>query len=146
MEGLHTVGDIITKISVNCVINLHVALLFMCLFLWVYPMCGYNCLYIYGYCLYMLHVYVYYYFSMNPVHLQNVFVCLRFIYKFSTRVLCVYVLIACSSKTFMWHSLVGCWVCYSMFHREKKHIFSCSIARYGWSGMLQRIFCMGFMT
>jgi hypothetical protein len=65
VEGLHTVGDILTKISVNCVINLHVALLFTCLFLWVYPMCGYNCLYIYGYFLYMLHVYVYCYFSMN---------------------------------------------------------------------------------
>ena len=34
MEGLHAVGDIITKISANCVINLHVALLFTCLFLW----------------------------------------------------------------------------------------------------------------
>jgi hypothetical protein len=65
VEGLHAVGDILTKISVNCVINLHAALLFTCLFLWVYPMCGYNCLYIYGYFLYMLHVYVYCYFSMN---------------------------------------------------------------------------------
>jgi hypothetical protein len=54
MEGMHTIGDIITKISVNCVINLHVALLFTCLFLWVYPMCSYYCLYIYGYFLYML--------------------------------------------------------------------------------------------
>jgi hypothetical protein len=35
MEVLHVVGDIITKISVDCVINLHVALLFTCLFLWV---------------------------------------------------------------------------------------------------------------
>ena len=35
MEGLHVVGDILTKISANCVINLHVALLFTCLFLWV---------------------------------------------------------------------------------------------------------------
>ena len=35
MEGLHVVGEIITKISANCVINLHVALLFTCLFLWV---------------------------------------------------------------------------------------------------------------
>jgi hypothetical protein len=35
VEGLHMVGDILTKISSNCVINLHVALLFMCLFLWV---------------------------------------------------------------------------------------------------------------
>jgi hypothetical protein len=51
MEGLHAVGDILTKISVNCVINLHAALLFPCLFLWVL--------------LYMLHVYVYCYFSVN---------------------------------------------------------------------------------
>jgi hypothetical protein len=35
VEGLHTVGDILTKISVNCVMNLHVALLFTFLFLWV---------------------------------------------------------------------------------------------------------------
>jgi hypothetical protein len=42
VEGLHVVGEIITKISVNCVINLQAALLFMCLFLWIYPMCGYN--------------------------------------------------------------------------------------------------------
>ena len=66
VEGLHTVGDILKKISVNCVINLHVALLFTCLFLWVYPMCVYNCLCIYGCYLYMLHVYVYCYFSVNP--------------------------------------------------------------------------------
>jgi hypothetical protein len=37
VEGLHAVGDILTKISANCVINLHVALLFTCLFLWVFP-------------------------------------------------------------------------------------------------------------
>jgi hypothetical protein len=35
VEVLHAVGDILTKISVNCVINLHVALLFTCVFLWV---------------------------------------------------------------------------------------------------------------
>jgi FtsH-binding integral membrane protein len=66
VKGLHTFGHILTKISVNCVIHLHVALLFTCLFLWVYSMCGYNCLYSYGYCLYMLYVCVYFYFSMNP--------------------------------------------------------------------------------
>jgi hypothetical protein len=65
VECLNIVGDIITKISVKCVIKLHVALLFTCVFLWFYLMCGYNCLYIYGYFLYMLHVHVYYYFSMN---------------------------------------------------------------------------------
>jgi hypothetical protein len=36
VEGLHAVGDILTKISVNSVINLHVALLFPCLYLWVF--------------------------------------------------------------------------------------------------------------
>ena len=35
MEGLHAIGDILTKISANCVINLHIALLFTFLFLWV---------------------------------------------------------------------------------------------------------------
>jgi hypothetical protein len=38
MEVLHTVGDILTKTSVNCVINLHAALLFPCLFLQIYLM------------------------------------------------------------------------------------------------------------
>jgi hypothetical protein len=58
VEGMHVVGDILTKISVNCVINLHGALLFTCLILWVYPMHDYNYLYVYRYFLYMLHVYV----------------------------------------------------------------------------------------
>jgi hypothetical protein len=44
VEGLHAVGDILTNISVNYVINLHAALLITCLFLWVYSLCGYNCL------------------------------------------------------------------------------------------------------
>jgi hypothetical protein len=35
VEGLHAVSDILTNISANCVINLHAALLFTCLFLWV---------------------------------------------------------------------------------------------------------------
>jgi hypothetical protein len=35
VEGLHIVGDIITNIHANCMINLHDALLFTCLFLWV---------------------------------------------------------------------------------------------------------------
>jgi hypothetical protein len=36
MEDLNVVGDIITKISVNCVINLHATLLFLCLVLQIY--------------------------------------------------------------------------------------------------------------
>jgi hypothetical protein len=66
VEGLVAIDDILTEIGVNCMINFHVALLFACVVLWIYLMCGYKCLYIYGYCLYMLHVYVYCYFSMNP--------------------------------------------------------------------------------
>jgi hypothetical protein len=58
MEGLHIVSDNLIKISVNCVINLHVALLFTCFILWFYPMRDYDCLYVYGYFMYMLHVYV----------------------------------------------------------------------------------------
>jgi hypothetical protein len=54
MEGLYIVGDIITKISAICVIKLHAALLFACFVLWVYLMHGYDCLYIYGYFLYMI--------------------------------------------------------------------------------------------
>ena len=67
VEGLHTVGDILTKISVNCVINLHVALSFMFLFLWVF------CVYVACICLLL--------FQYESVFLHNVFVCLRFIYK-----------------------------------------------------------------
>jgi hypothetical protein len=106
VEGLHTVGDILTKISVNCVINLPVALLFTCLFLWVYHMCGYNYIYIYGYCLHMLHVYVYYHFRMN--------LCIYSMY-FSIYILYInfwkiYVCICFNCmhfKKIMWHSSVG---------------------------------------
>jgi hypothetical protein len=86
VEGLHAVGDILTKISVNCVINLHAALLFTCLFLGL----SYGLFPVYVACMRLLL------FQCEFVHLRNVFVCLRFIYKASTRVLCVYVLIACS--------------------------------------------------
>jgi hypothetical protein len=67
MEGLHVVDDIFTKISINCVINLHVALLFTCLFLWV--------LSIYATCICLLL------FQYETVYLHNVFVCLHFIYN-----------------------------------------------------------------
>jgi hypothetical protein len=60
VEGLHAFGDILTKISANWLINLHVALLFTCLYLWVYLMCVYNCLNIMGIscicCMYMFTV------------------------------------------------------------------------------------------
>ena len=65
MEGLHAFGDILTKISVNCVINLHVALLFTCLFLWVFPLCGlYMSLYLWEFPIFVACI-CYYYFHMN---------------------------------------------------------------------------------
>jgi hypothetical protein len=48
VEFLHTVGDIFTNISVNCVLN------YMLHFYYV-------CIYFYGFFLCMLHVYFYYY-------------------------------------------------------------------------------------
>jgi hypothetical protein len=127
MEGLHAVGDILTKISVNCVIKLHVALLFTCAFLWVYLMCGYNCLYIYGYCLYMLHVYVYCYFSMNLcIYIMYLSVYILYI-MFRKNYVCIY-FNRMQFEKIMWHSSVGCWVCYSMFRREKKSVLWSSMA------------------
>jgi hypothetical protein len=130
VEGLHAVGDILTKISVNCVINLHAALLFTCLFLWVYPMCGYNCLYIYGYFLYMLHVYVYCYFSVNPcIYIMYLSIYVLYIY-ISARVLCVYILIACSSKNLCGIAQLD--VGYvTVCSAERMKVFSCV----SWPGM-----------
>jgi hypothetical protein len=136
VEGMYTVGGILTKIIFNYVINLQAALLFTCIFLWVYLMCGYNHLNIYGYFFYMLHVYVYYYFGVNPCSYTCICLFMFYIYVLA-KALCVYILIACSSKKFMWHSLVGCWVCYSMFRRENMRVIWCSVAWHGWSGTLQ---------
>jgi hypothetical protein len=60
-------------------------------------MCGYNCVNFYGYFLYMLHVYVYCYFSVNPCIYICIWMFMFYIYV-SARVLCVYILIACNSK------------------------------------------------
>jgi hypothetical protein len=66
VEGLHAVGDILTKISVNCVINFMMHY-YLRVYFYGFIICVvHNCLYIYGYFLYMMHVYVYFYFSMNP--------------------------------------------------------------------------------
>jgi hypothetical protein len=48
MEGLHVVGDIFTKISVNCLLN--------------YMLHYYLCIYFYGVFMCVLHEYYYYYF------------------------------------------------------------------------------------
>jgi hypothetical protein len=137
MEGLHVVGDILTKISVKCVINLHVALLFTCLFLWVYPMCVYNCLYSYGYFLYMLHVYLYCYFNMNPcIYTTYLFIYVLYI-NFCKSSVCICVN-CIQFENFMWHSLLGCWVCYNMFPRENKSVLWRNMPWRGWLGMLHQ--------
>jgi hypothetical protein len=48
VEGLHVVGGILQKISINCVL--------------IYMLCIYTCGYVYGFFLCMLHVYFYCYF------------------------------------------------------------------------------------
>jgi hypothetical protein len=64
VEGLHAVGDIFTKISVNCVLN--------------YMLHYYLCVYFYGFFL-CVHVYVLLLlFMYESVHLHNVF----FLFKF----------------------------------------------------------------
>ena len=65
VNSLHIVGDIISKISTNRVINLHVALLFTCLF-YGFIICVIItvCMFM-GISLYMLHICGYCYFSMK---------------------------------------------------------------------------------
>jgi hypothetical protein len=106
VEGLHAVGGIITKISANCVINLHVALLFTCLFLWVYLMHGYNYLYFYGYLLYMLHVYAFFYFSMN-LCIYRTYLSVYILYIKLLQKCCVCICFDCMHfEKVVWHSLV----------------------------------------
>jgi hypothetical protein len=83
-KGLHVVGDILTKISVNCVINLHVALLFMCIFLW-FIICVIITMFIVMGIVYICLLL----FQCEYVNLHNVFFCSHFIYKSSVRVLCM---------------------------------------------------------
>jgi hypothetical protein len=64
VDGLDAVGDIVTKISTNCVINLYAALLFTCLFYGLI-ICVVITVWKFGYFLYMLHVYVYCYYHVN---------------------------------------------------------------------------------
>jgi hypothetical protein len=76
VEGLHAAGGILAKISVNCVINymLHYYLRVISMglsyvwFITVFIFMGIACV-----CLLL--------FQYESVHLHNVFVCLRFIYK-----------------------------------------------------------------
>jgi hypothetical protein len=76
VEGLHTVGDILTRVSVNCVLiyMLHyylcvifMGISFICFMIWLLS------------------------FPYESMHLQYVFICLSYIYKVLQESLCVYV-------------------------------------------------------
>jgi hypothetical protein len=68
VEGIHTIGDILTKISVNCVfiymLHYYLCVIFM----------GVSCL---------CYMYMFTIIQYESVHLQNVFVYLNYIYNFS---------------------------------------------------------------
>jgi hypothetical protein len=67
MEGLHTFGDILTNIRVNCVIN--------------YMLHYYLCVYIFMvFSIYAARTCLIL-FQYESMHLHNVFLCLHFIYK-----------------------------------------------------------------
>jgi hypothetical protein len=100
VEGLHVVSDILTKISVNCVL-IYMLHYYLCVyFSGFFLSVVYTCLYIYGYFLSMLQVYVYCYFRMNLCIYRMYLSFLSFIYKVLQEFLCVYVLICIQFEFF----------------------------------------------
>jgi hypothetical protein len=83
VEGLHTVGGIISKISINCVL--------------IYMMCIYTCVYVYGFFLCMLHVYFYYYFHMNMCICR---ICLVLEYNLEAYLGCMVQTLVCGLRHF----------------------------------------------
>jgi hypothetical protein len=69
----------------------------------------------------MLHVYVYCYFSMN-LCIYEIYLSVYILYiMFHKSFVCIY--FNCMQfENFMWHSSVGCWVCYSKFRRENDSV------------------------
>jgi hypothetical protein len=68
MEGMHAVGDILIKISVNCVLN--------------YMLHYYLCVYFYGFSLCVCCMCIFIIGLYESMHLQNLFVCFKlYIYK-----------------------------------------------------------------
>jgi hypothetical protein len=83
VEGLHAVGDIFTKISVNCVLN-YMLHYYLCVYFYGFFLC------VFGYFLYMLHVYVYCYFSVNPC-IYIMYLSVMFLYIMLPQVFCVHI-------------------------------------------------------
>ena len=119
VEGLHVVSDILTKISVNCVL-IYMMHYYLCVYFCGFSLCVVDtCLYIYGYFLSMLHVYVYYYFSMNLCIYRMYLSILIFIYIIPQEFMCVYVLICLQFEKFYVAFPVGCWGSYNMYQSMK---------------------------
>jgi hypothetical protein len=76
----------------------------------VYVACLCYSYFIMNLCFYRMYLYVYILFIM----FCKIFVCIYF---------------NCMQfEKFMWHSSVGCWVCYDMFHRENESVLLCIVA------------------
>jgi hypothetical protein len=86
----------------------------------------------------MLHVYVYFHFSMNLcIYITYLSVYIFFFIYMLSQEFCVHMYFNFMQfEKFMWNSLVRCWVCYSMFPRENVRVLCHSVAQHGWSGTL----------
>jgi hypothetical protein len=86
----------------------------------------------------MLHVHVYRYFSMNPCIYRCIRLFTFYIYV-SARSLCVYILIACSLKNLCGIAQLDTGYVTICSAERTVRVLWCSVARHGWSGMLQII-------
>jgi len=101
-----------------------------------YHMCGYNCVYFYAYFLYMLHVYAYYYFNVNPCNYGCI--CMfMFIYNASAKFMCVYILIAYSSKNLCGIAQLDAGYVTVCFAERTIRVPWRRVVQHGWLGMLQ---------
>jgi hypothetical protein len=75
-------------------------------------------------------------FQCESMYLHNVFVCLHFIYNASIRVLCVYILIACSSKNLCGITQLDTGYVTVCFIERTVRVLWHSVAWHGWLGML----------
>jgi hypothetical protein len=95
----------------------------MSLFLWVFL--------VYAACICLLL------FQCESMHLHNVFICLHFIYNASARVLCVYILNACSSKILCGIAQLDVGYVTVCFAERTIRVLWHSVARHGWMRTLQ---------
>jgi hypothetical protein len=143
VEFLHIVGDILTKISANCVINLHTTLLFTCLFLWVII-----CAVIIVFILWVFPVYVVriclLLFKCESVHLQMYLAIYVLYICFHKSYVCIYFKLHAVRKIYVAY-LSWILVCYSMFHKENVRVLWHSVAQHSWLGTLHSMLIMALL-